>query len=530
MHLDRFNYRNTLVVYISVLAFVCSCVSEIIGTQLLDCCHETSAIADLLGACLPCCSSGRPPGSPHQTATIDSNLESSTNLTRSLRNILTNKSSHARVNPEQGSLTELVNSIRKSGEWGADETETDNIYLAQSEIELRRTSSHPVFAVALPELINAKLDMGGPGEPTEGPIEPRKTYDPAGAGPAGPESARRKGRRERGGMVSVSRIYPDVNVHRPAEYWDYDSMAIQWSSQDNYQIVRKVGRGKYSDVYEGMDVVHDRRVVIKILKPVKKKKIKREISILQAIRGGPNVIQLLDVCQDPMSKIPSLVFEYVNNADFKTLYPTFTLDDVQHYIYQVLKALNFAHSNGIMHRDVKPHNIMMDHSTRTLRLIDWGLAEYYHPNKEYNVRVASRYFKGPELLVDLQDYDYSLDIWSLGCVLAGMIFQREPFFRGADNDDQLVKIARVLGTEDLHAYLKKYGLQPSEALMEKVGRHSRKSWASYTNSSAPHLVTPDGLDLLDKMLVYDHANRLSCQEAMAHPFFESARRASELSE
>ena len=61
----------------------------------------------------------------------------------------------------------------------------------------------------------------------------------------------------------------------------------------------------------------------------------------------------------------------------------------------------------------------------------------------YNVRVASRYFKGPELLVDLQDYDYGLDMWSLGCMFAGMIFRKEPFFYGHDNYDQLVKIAKV---------------------------------------------------------------------------------------
>ena len=74
-----------------------------------------------------------------------------------------------------------------------------------------------------------------------------------------------------------------------------------------------------------------------------------------------------------------------------------------------------------MHRDVKPHNIMIDHEKKEIRLIDWGLAEFYFPEKDYNVRVASRYFKGPELLVDYQYYDYSLDIWSLGCMFAGMV-------------------------------------------------------------------------------------------------------------
>ena len=67
--------------------------------------------------------------------------------------------------------------------------------------------------------------------------------------------------------------------------------------------------------------------------------------------------------------------------------------DVRFYILELLKALDFCHSQGIMHRDVKPHNVMIDHEKRELRLIDWGLAEFYHPAKEYNVRVASRYFK-----------------------------------------------------------------------------------------------------------------------------------------
>ena len=125
---------------------------------------------------------------------------------------------------------------------------------------------------------------------------------------------------------------------------------------------------------------------------------------------------------------------------------------------------------------------------RQLRLIDWGLAEFYHPEREYNVRVASRYFKGPELLVDLQDYDYALDMWSLGCMFAGMIFRKEPFFHGHDNYDQLVKIARVLGTDELFDYLDKYNLELDPHFDSILGRHSRKSWHKFVNADNQHLV------------------------------------------
>ena len=141
-------------------------------------------------------------------------------------------------------------------------------------------------------------------------------------------------------------------------------------------------------------MTNDKKVVIKILKPgtiktksVKKKKIKREIKILQNLANGPNIVKLLEVVRDTSSKTPSLIFEYIDNIDFKILYPKFTDFDVRYYMFEILRALDYCHSMGIMHRDVKPHNIIIDHNKRELRLIDWGLAEFYFPKQEYNVRV-----------------------------------------------------------------------------------------------------------------------------------------------
>ena len=87
--------------------------------------------------------------------------------------------------------------------------------------------------------------------------------------------------------------------------------------------------------------------------------------------------------------------------DFKQVYAELEVKDIKRYMYQILKGLDFAHSKGIIHRDIKPGNILFDHKKRKLRIADWGLADFYIKNKSYNVRVASRYFKGPELLVGI---------------------------------------------------------------------------------------------------------------------------------
>jgi casein kinase II subunit alpha len=139
-----------------------------------------------------------------------------------------------------------------------------------------------------------------------------------------------------------------------------------------------------------------------------------------------------------------------------------------------------------------------------LRLIDWGLAEFYHAGTEYNVRVASRYFKGPELLVDFQEYDYSLDMWSLGAMFASMIFRREPFFHGNSNSDQLVKIAKVLGTEDLFDYLDKYDIELDAQYDDILSRYPKKPWHSFINAENQRFVSNDAIDFLDKLLRYDH--------------------------
>lgn len=174
-----------------------------------------------------------------------------------------------------------------------------------------------------------------------------------------------------------------------------------------------------------------------------------------------------------------------------------------------------------MHRDIRPQNVMIDHDNRKvnwviikysseaktilqLRLTGWDLSEFYHEGTTYSVRVASAFFKAPELLVDFQEYDYSLDMWSLGVMVASMVFRREPFFHGNSNTDLLIKIANVLGTEDLLNYVEKYKIDLDQQCNGTFRIFPKKDWHSFANVENRKFVTNEAVNFLDNLLRYDH--------------------------
>lgn len=316
--------------------------------------------------------------------------------------------------------------------------------------------------------------------------------------------------------VTVSRSFRNFNLEQDPSYYDYTNYRIELGDIDNYRIVQRIGRGKYSEVFEGISTGRE-RIVIKVLKPVRSAKINREILILKHL-DHKNIIKLKDVVHDKSSDTYSLIFDHIRHQETASLFEKLNLSNIRFYCRQMLEALHYAHSRGIVHRDIKPQNMIIDSHTKQLKIIDWGLAEFYLPEQEYSVRVASRYYKGPELLVGYVYYDYSLDIWSFGCILAEFLFKKRPFFHGMKNSEQIQEIAKVLGTKDLRSYVEKYEL-PAQSLDHIAGmREDRMSLSDFVDESE-HQLLEDGIGLLEKIFVYDHQERPSAIECLDHRFF-----------
>lgn len=124
---------------------------------------------------------------------------------------------------------------------------------------------------------------------------------------------------------------------------------------------------------------------------------------MNVVKGGPGIVKLLEVIRDQNTSETSMVMEYIDNHNIslKNLSANFTDFDIRFYMYQLLKAIDYANARGIWHRDIKPDNFIIDHPNRKFTLLDWGLAEFYIPNKEYFSNTGSRYYKAPELLLGM---------------------------------------------------------------------------------------------------------------------------------
>ncbi|XP_025073833.1 uncharacterized protein LOC105426277 [Pogonomyrmex barbatus] len=237
----------------------------------------------------------------------------------------------------------------------------------------------------------------------------------------------------------------------------------------------------------------------------------REICLLKELKHK-NIVRLYDVLHS--DKKLTLVFEHCDQdlkKYFDSLNGEIDLDVVKSFLYQLLRGLAFCHSRNVLHRDLKPQNLLINKNGE-LKLADFGLARAFGiPVKCYSAEVVTLWYRPPDVLFGAKLYTTSIDMWSAGCIFAELANAGRPLFPGSDVDDQLKRIFKMLGTPT------------EETWPDLTTLPDYKPFPQYHPTQGLAQVTPKltsrGKDLLQRLLVCNPALRLSAEEAMTHPYF-----------
>lgn len=188
-----------------------------------------------------------------------------------------------------------------------------------------------------------------------------------------------------------------------------------------------------------------------------------------------------------------------------------TPGNIKSYMIMTLKGLEYLHINWILHRDLKPNNLLVN-SAGILKIGDFGLAKFYgSPNRAMTHQVVTRWYRSPELLFGARQYGVGVDIWAVGCILAELLL-RVPFLPGESDLDQLTKIFSALGTPSEESWPGVKFLPDFMQFKPMVGTPLRHIFTA---------ASIDLLELLDSLLALHPLSRCSCTEALQMPYFSN---------
>ncbi|KAL8215865.1 hypothetical protein R6Q57_022702 [Mikania cordata] len=298
---------------------------------------------------------------------------------------------------------------------------------------------------------------------------------------------------------------------------------------NTFEKIDKIGQGTYSNVYKARDLISGKIVALKKvrfdnLEPESVKFMAREILILKKL-NHPNIIKLEGLVTSRMSCSLYLVFEYMEH-DLSGLAAVqgvkFTEPQVKCYMKQLLSGLEHCHENGVLHRDIKGSNLLIDNDG-ILKIADFGLASFFDPQhkKPMTSRVVTLWYRPPELLLGATYYGVGVDLWSAGCILAELLAGK-PILPGRTEVEQLHKIFKLCGSPS-EEYWKKYRL-PNATLFKP--QHPYKRCLAETFKDFP----PSSLPLLENLLAIDPKDRGSATSALNSNFFTTEPYACEPSE
>jgi mitogen-activated protein kinase 15 len=290
-----------------------------------------------------------------------------------------------------------------------------------------------------------------------------------------------------------------------------------------YEILQKLGKGAYGIVWKAVDKKTRETVALKKIfdafqNATDAQRTFREIMFLQELNGHENIIKLLNVLKADNDRDIYLVFEYME-TDLHAVIRANILEDIhkQYTMYQLLKALKYMHSGNVLHRDMKPSNLLLN-SECLVKVADFGLARSIASLENVNVAnpvltdyVATRWYRAPEILLGSTKYTKGVDMWSIGCIL-GELLGGKPMFPGTSTMNQLDRIIEVTGrpsAEDIEAIRSPF----AATMLESLPPSNPRSLADmYPNAS------PEALDLLRKLLQFNPNKRITADESLAHPF------------
>lgn len=284
---------------------------------------------------------------------------------------------------------------------------------------------------------------------------------------------------------------------------------------DNFVKIEKIGEGTYGVVYKAKDKLTGKLVALKKIRLETESEgvpstAIREISLLKKL-NHPNIVQLFDVVDG--DKHLYLVFEFLQQ-DLKKLldFVKGGLDQalVKSYLFQLLNAISFCHLRCILHRDLKPQNLLIDREGH-IKLADFGLARTFGiPVRTYTHEIITLWYRAPEILLGTKLYSNAVDVWSLGCIFAEMATRRA-LFPGDSEIDQLFRIFRTLGTPD-------ESIWPGVSqLPDYTSRFPR--WESKCFEEVLPSFASDAKDLILKLLTYDPNQRITAKKGLNHPYF-----------
>jgi len=294
-----------------------------------------------------------------------------------------------------------------------------------------------------------------------------------------------------------------------------------------YAPIKPIGKGAYGVVCSARDVETNKKVAIKKIvnafeNVVDAKRTLREIKLLRHLRHE-NVIDIID-CVKPASKHEFedvyLMYDLMDTDLYQIIRSSQSLTDehCQYFVYQILRGLKYIHSADVLHRDLKPGNLLLN-ANCDLKICDFGLARTAlidaDASEFMTEYVVTRWYRAPELLLSCAEYTSAIDVWSVGCIFAELL-GRKTLFPGKDYVHQLNLIMRVIGTPREDSELDFINNEKAKRYIKSLPATARCNFEKlFPNAS------PKAIDLIDKMLVLDPAKRITVEEALAHPYLES---------